>query len=81
MMNKRTRRLSKIPEAVKGEIESYFVNSNPIMEDNNRKLSKLDDNTADYIRTGLTVCQVCLQFFVLCYLRFFCTSHSLDVVL
>ncbi|XP_061336717.1 palmitoyl-acyl carrier protein thioesterase, chloroplastic-like [Gastrolobium bilobum] len=53
MMNKLTRRLSKIPEEVRGEIESYFVNSAPVVEEDNRKVPKLDD-TADYIRTGLS---------------------------
>ena len=54
MMNKLTRRLSKIPEEVRQEIGSYFVDSDPILEEDNRKLTKLDDNTADYIRTGLS---------------------------
>ncbi|KAF7806334.1 palmitoyl-acyl carrier protein thioesterase, chloroplastic-like [Senna tora] len=54
MMNKLTRRLSKIPEEVRGEIGSYFVNSPPIVEEDDRKLPKLDDNTADYKRTGLS---------------------------
>ncbi|KAL2338305.1 hypothetical protein Fmac_012751 [Flemingia macrophylla] len=54
MMNKLTRRLSKIPEEVREEIGSYFVDSDPILEEDNRKLPKLDDKTADYIRTGLT---------------------------
>lgn len=56
MMNKLTRRLSKIPEEVREEIGSYFVDSAPILEEDNRKLPKLDDNTADYIRSGLSVC-------------------------
>ncbi|XP_014509684.1 palmitoyl-acyl carrier protein thioesterase, chloroplastic [Vigna radiata var. radiata] len=54
MMNKLTRRLSKIPEEVREEIGSYFVDSDPILEEDSRKLTKLDDNTADYIRTGLS---------------------------
>ncbi|KAJ7978845.1 Acyl-[acyl-carrier-protein] hydrolase [Quillaja saponaria] len=54
MMNKMTRKLSKIPGEVRGEIEPYFVNSTPIVEEDSRKLSKLDDNTADYIHTGLS---------------------------
>ncbi|KAI9125771.1 hypothetical protein K1719_003189 [Acacia pycnantha] len=54
MMNKLTRRLSKIPDEVKGEIAGYFANSDPVLEENNRKLPKLDENTADYIRTGLS---------------------------
>lgn len=54
MMNKLTRRLSKIPEEVRGEIGPYFVNSDPVVEEDNRKLPKLDDNTADYKRTGLS---------------------------
>jgi len=58
MMNKLTRRLSKIPEEVRAEIGSYFLDSDPILEEDSRKLTKLDDNTADYIRTGLSVCQL-----------------------
>lgn len=55
MMNKQTRRLSKIPEEVRGEIEPYFMGSAPVVEEDSRKLQKLDDNTADYVRSGLTV--------------------------
>ncbi|KAE7998787.1 hypothetical protein FH972_003296 [Carpinus fangiana] len=54
MMNKKTRRLSKIPDEVRGEIEPYFMNSPPVVEEDSRKLQKLDDNTADYVRTGLS---------------------------
>ncbi|KAL0697456.1 hypothetical protein Bca4012_053578 [Brassica carinata] len=54
MMNKVTRRLSKLPEEVRGEIEPYFVNSDPILAEDSRKLTKLDDKTADYVRSGLT---------------------------
>uniref|UniRef100_A0A2N9H9D0 Acyl-[acyl-carrier-protein] hydrolase n=1 Tax=Fagus sylvatica TaxID=28930 RepID=A0A2N9H9D0_FAGSY len=53
MMNKKTRRLSKIPPEVRGEIEPYFIDSTPVVEEDSRKLQKLDDNTADYVRTGL----------------------------
>lgn len=56
MMNKKTRRLSKIPEEVRGEIEPYFMNSDPVVEDDSRISTKLDENTADIIRTGLSVC-------------------------
>ncbi|CAO2841426.1 unnamed protein product [Amaranthus hypochondriacus] len=54
MMNKHTRRLSKMPDEVRGEIGPYFVNSPPVIDEDGRKLPKLDDNTAEYIRTGLT---------------------------
>ncbi|KAD5317724.1 hypothetical protein R6Q59_033053 [Mikania micrantha] len=54
MMNKETRRLSKIPDEVRGEIEHYFVDAPPVVEDNSRKLPKLEENTADYVRDGLT---------------------------
>ncbi|XP_058727623.1 palmitoyl-acyl carrier protein thioesterase, chloroplastic-like [Vicia villosa] len=53
MMNKLTRKLSKIPEEAKEEIEPYFVNSNSVLNEDNKKLTKLDD-TAEYIRTGLS---------------------------
>ncbi|KAG6473831.1 palmitoyl-acyl carrier protein thioesterase, chloroplastic-like [Zingiber officinale] len=54
MMNKQTRRLSKIPEEVRAEIGSYFMDRDPIINDDGRKLSKLEDDNADYVRTGLT---------------------------
>ncbi|KAF5459093.1 hypothetical protein F2P56_023079 [Juglans regia] len=54
MMNKQTRRLSKIPEEVRGEIEPYFTDTVPVVEEDSRKLQKLDDNTADYVLTGLS---------------------------
>ncbi|CAB4288530.1 unnamed protein product [Prunus armeniaca] len=54
MMNKLTRRLSKIPDEVRGEIEPFFMNSPPVVEEDSRKLLKLDDKTADFVRTGLT---------------------------
>lgn len=55
MMNKQTRRLSKIPEEVRDEIEPHFLDSAPVVEEDDRKLPKLDEETADFIRKGLTV--------------------------
>ncbi|KAL7586149.1 hypothetical protein Lser_V15G39109 [Lactuca serriola] len=54
MMNKETRKLSKIPDEVRGEIEHYFVDAPPVVEDDNVKLPKLEEAKADYVRTGLT---------------------------
>ncbi|CAH9078793.1 unnamed protein product [Cuscuta epithymum] len=54
MMNKETRRLSKMPDEVRAEIGSYFVDTPPIIDDDSRKLPKLNDETADYIRSGLS---------------------------
>ncbi|KAJ8750430.1 hypothetical protein K2173_015569 [Erythroxylum novogranatense] len=53
MMNKVTRRLSKIPEEVRGEIWPFLFDAGPVVADDGRKLPKLDDNTADYVRNGL----------------------------
>ncbi|KAL4336493.1 hypothetical protein HN51_020981 [Arachis hypogaea] len=53
LMNKLTRRLSKMPEEIRRELESYLVNSRIIIEDDHKKIPKLDDTTADYICTGL----------------------------
>jgi fatty acyl-ACP thioesterase B len=64
MMNKHTRKLSKIPEEVREEIGSYFVESAPILEEDDRKLTKLDDSTADYIRSGLSVCLLCCYWLI-----------------
>ncbi|GAB2210503.1 hypothetical protein Droror1_Dr00015770 [Drosera rotundifolia] len=54
MMNKRTRRLSKMPVEVRTEIQDYFVDKPPVVAEDERKLTKLDDNTAEHIRRGLT---------------------------
>ncbi|KAK9208397.1 hypothetical protein WN944_000751 [Citrus x changshan-huyou] len=54
MMNKLTRRLSKMPDEVRQEIEPYFLNSDPVVDEDSRKLPKLNDSTADYVRRGLT---------------------------
>lgn len=55
MMNKETRRISKLPNEIREEIGSYFVDSPPVVDEDNRKSPKLDESTADCIRTGLTV--------------------------
>lgn len=55
MMNKKTRKLSKIPEEVRREIEPYFMQCEPILDEDSRKLPKLDNSTAEHVRTGLTV--------------------------
>ncbi|XP_028096439.1 palmitoyl-acyl carrier protein thioesterase, chloroplastic-like isoform X2 [Camellia sinensis] len=55
MMNKEKRRLSKIPNEVRGEIGTFFVDSPPVVDEDSRKLLKLDESTADYIRNGLTM--------------------------
>lgn len=55
MMNKLTRRLSKIPEEVRAEIGPYFVDRHPIIDEDSRKVQKLEDNTADFIKRGLNV--------------------------
>ncbi|KAK4757016.1 hypothetical protein SAY87_007143 [Trapa incisa] len=54
MMNKLTRKLSKIPEEARGEIEPYFMNSPPVVDEDSRKLPKLDDSCADHVLAGLT---------------------------
>ncbi|CAM8888581.1 unnamed protein product [Rhodiola kirilowii] len=54
MMNKQTRRLSKMPDEVRAEIQPYFIDSAPIVDEDSRKLPKLDEVSADYVRKGLT---------------------------
>jgi fatty acyl-ACP thioesterase B len=59
MMNKVTRKLARIPDEVRTEIEPYFFERSAIVDEDNRKLPKLPEeqsSTADkYVRTGLTV--------------------------
>lgn len=43
-----------MPDEVRQEIEPYFLNSDPVVDEDSRKLPKLGDSTADYVRRGLT---------------------------
>lgn len=56
VMNKRTRRLSILPDEVRRELEPYFMENLSVMKDQGRKLPKVDHSIADYVRRGLT-CQ------------------------
>ena len=59
MMNKVTRKLARIPDEVRTEIEPYFFERSAIVDEDNRKLPKLPEDkstaAANYVRTGLTV--------------------------
>lgn len=63
MMNKNTRRLSKMPDEVRAEIGPYFNDRSAITEEQSEKLAKTgnkvgDDATEQFIRKGLTVSQL-----------------------
>ncbi|KVH93851.1 Acyl-ACP thioesterase, partial [Cynara cardunculus var. scolymus] len=53
MINKETRRLSKIPLEVRAELEKYFVDTAPIIEEITSNFPKLDKNNV-YVRNELT---------------------------
>ncbi|XP_020243882.1 palmitoyl-acyl carrier protein thioesterase, chloroplastic-like [Asparagus officinalis] len=53
MMNKQTRKLSKFPEEVRTEIQSYFMERGPVIHEDNGRLPKLNDNAADHVLRGL----------------------------
>ncbi|PON38388.1 Acyl-ACP thioesterase [Trema orientale] len=52
MMNRKTRRLSKMPEEVRAEISPWFIEKQAIKEDVPEKIVKLDDK-AKYMNTDL----------------------------
>ncbi|PWA60268.1 acyl-ACP thioesterase, HotDog domain protein [Artemisia annua] len=52
MMNQKTRRLSKMPDEVRGEISPWFIEKQAIKEDCPEKIDKLDDN-AKFVNSGL----------------------------
>uniref|UniRef100_A0ACD5WS46 Uncharacterized protein n=1 Tax=Avena sativa TaxID=4498 RepID=A0ACD5WS46_AVESA len=58
MMNKLTRKLARIPDEVRTEIEPYFFQHSAIEDEDSRKLPKLPEHehvtSAKYVRTGLT---------------------------
>lgn len=54
-MNKQTRKLSKLPDEVRAELGTYFVDAPHAVDEDTRKLPKLTDSNAAYIQPGLTV--------------------------
>ena len=60
MMNKLTRRISKIPEEVWDQIGPSFLDAPPLptMEDDGRKLTRFDESATDFVRTGITVSKI-----------------------
>ena len=54
MMNKETRRLSKMPDEVRDEIAPWFIEKYTIEEESPEKIEKLDDK-ARYVRSNLKV--------------------------
>jgi len=60
MMNRETRRLSKIPEEVRQEVLPFYLDRSIIItaadaDAGGRKIEKLTDSTAQHIRSGLAV--------------------------
>lgn len=57
VMNRETRRLSKIPQQVKEEVIPFYLDraSISIADTDNDKIDKLTDENADRIRSGLAV--------------------------
>lgn len=56
MMNRKTRKLSKMPEEVRAEISPYFLERSAIKDENmmTQKIIRLNGN-AECVRSGLTV--------------------------
>ncbi|KAJ4957505.1 hypothetical protein NE237_024616 [Protea cynaroides] len=54
MMNKETRKLSRIPEGVRREMEPQFLHCSPIMDGDSSRLPKFDYSRMEHVRTGLT---------------------------
>lgn len=54
MMNRKTRRLSKMPEEVRNEIAPWFIEKQAIKEDAFEKIGKLDKE-AKHINSDLKV--------------------------
>ncbi|GLJ46970.1 hypothetical protein SUGI_0991350 [Cryptomeria japonica] len=54
MMNKKTRKLSKIPDGVREEIQPCFTKTKIFEKEGTQKLNKLEDSTASYICSNLS---------------------------
>jgi fatty acyl-ACP thioesterase B len=69
MMNKNTRRLSKMPDEVRAEIGPYFNGRSAITDEQSEKLAKPGstsdgDTMKQFIRKGLTVSRVTMLHFL-----------------
>ncbi|KAK6924645.1 Acyl-ACP thioesterase [Dillenia turbinata] len=55
IMNRETRKLCKIPEQVKAEVQPFYLNRNvlPAVQSDLEKIDKLTDDTAQRVRSGL----------------------------
>ncbi|GAB2229251.1 hypothetical protein Droror1_Dr00023389 [Drosera rotundifolia] len=53
MINKHTRKLSKLIDAIRAELEPFCGQYDPILDKSCGKLQKLEQGRADYIRRGL----------------------------
>ncbi|KAL2643103.1 hypothetical protein R1flu_010690 [Riccia fluitans] len=54
MMNQKTRRLAKMPDEVRAEISPHYLERSAILEKNSEKIVRLDEDAAEYVRSGLT---------------------------
>lgn len=77
IMNRETRRLSKIPDEVKNEVQPFYLNRTAIPTQNTdtEKIDKLTDRTAHTIRTGLAVSSFIIYIYI--YLHYFTRSFQL----
>ena len=69
IMNRETRKLSKIPEQVREEVRPFFLERTILSQIHaDKKIGKLNEETAQHIRSGLAVSiAMCIFFYVLCF--------------
>ncbi|KAG0498947.1 hypothetical protein HPP92_003638 [Vanilla planifolia] len=53
MMNKSTRKLTKMIDEIRAELEPYFVECTALVDEDNRKLRQLGDDTTQYYKNGI----------------------------
>ncbi|KAJ4843839.1 hypothetical protein Tsubulata_049381 [Turnera subulata] len=53
IMNKKTRKLSKMSEEIREEIKPFSINCDPVLRMDSRKIPRLEVDTASYVCTGL----------------------------
>ncbi|KAJ4835417.1 hypothetical protein Tsubulata_025725 [Turnera subulata] len=53
IMNKKTRKLSKMTEEIREEIKPFSINCDPVLRMDSRKIPRLEVDTASYVCTGL----------------------------
>lgn len=81
IMNRETRRLSKIPEQVREEVKPFYLDRTVIKNTNDsNKIDRLSEETAESIRSGLAVSVIVESIKILFFCQLIYKNSLLKVI-